>query len=419
MRVRRLFVDTTPLRNFPEFRRLWVGFALSQLGTQVATVTLSYEVYVITRSSLDVGYISLIQLLPAITGSILGGSVADAMDRRRVLFVTETIMACCAVGLGLGSRAHHPAVWLLFVLAAVNSLFAGCDGPTRTALLTSLVPRESFIAANALRLSMGQLSTVVGPSIGGVLIGAFGPSTSFFINAGSFAFALATVASVASRPPEGGGRKFGLQSISEGFQFLKGRPALQGCFIADLNANILGMPTALFPAIGVTVFHGGAGDVGLLYAAPGLGALIASMLSGWTGNIVHPGRAVCYCVSVWGLALAAFGFSKLFPLSLFLLAIAGGADVISAVFRSTIIQTEAPDRLRGRLSSIQTAVVGAGPRLGNFEAGAIADLAGVEFSVVSGGIACVIGILVISKMSPRFLNYELPLAEEDVAPATP
>jgi len=410
----RLLADIGPLRRYPEFRRLWFGFATSTLGTQLATVTLGYEVYIITHSSLDVGLISLIQLAPAIFGSLLGGSIADAIDRRRVLFVTETVMAVCAVGMGLDSRSGHPLLWALYVLAAVNALFAGCDGPTRTAMLTSLVPRESIVAANALRLSMNQLATVIGPSIGGILIAALGPATAFFINAASFLFALVTVFSVSSRRPAGGGRKFGLRSILEGFQFVKERPAIQGCFIADLNATILGMPTALFPAIGVTMFHGGARDVGFLYSAPGLGALVASVLSGWTGNIRRPGLAVCACITVWGLAIAGFGFSRILPLALFFLAIAGGADVISAVFRSTIIQTEAPDNLRGRLSSFQTAVVGAGPRLGNFEAGGVASLAGTQFSVVSGGLGCVIGIAIIAKLLPRFLRYELPRAEETV-----
>jgi MFS family permease len=178
------------------------------------------------------------------------------------------------------------------------------------------------------------------------------------------------------------------------------------------------MPTALFPAFGVTLFHGGARDVGFLYAAPGLGALVASVLSGWTGSIRRPGLAVCYCIAVWGVAITAFGFSHLLPLALFFLAIAGGADVISAVFRSTIIQTEAPDQLRGRLSSFQTAVVGAGPRLGNFEAGGMAALAGTQFSVVSGGIGCVVGIAIIARLLPKFLRYELPRAGEHLASTT-
>lgn len=416
----RLFADVGPLRDHREFRRLWFGFGLSGIGTQLATVTLGYEVYVITRSSLDVGYVSLIQLLPSILGSTLGGAVADALDRRSVLLVTETSMALCALGMGFDARSAHPMLWLLFVLAALNALFGGCDSPAGTALMTSLVPRESYIAANALRLMLNKVSSVVGPAIGGIILAAFGPSRAFFLNAASFVFALAALVTIAARPPAGGGTRIGLRSIAEGFQFLRGKPALQGCFIADLNATILGMPTALFPAIGIAVFHGGARDVGFLYAAPGLGALASSVMSGWTGAVRYPGRAVCACVSVWGAALAAFGLSRSLPLALGFLAIAGGADVISGVFRSTIIQTEAPDRLRGRLTAIQSTVVSSGPRLGNTEAGAVAALAGTQFSVVSGGLGCILGIVIVAKAIPGFLSYELPRqseAAEETVPA--
>jgi MFS family permease len=410
--VPRLFVDISPLRNSAQYRRLWFGYAVNQLGSQLTIVAVAYQVYRLTGSSLDVGLISLAQLVPAIIGPIVGGSLADAMDRRTILLFTNVGGALCTVGLAVNASLGHPGLWPLYACGALSATFSGVDQPTRNAMMLMLVDRDSFVAANALRTLLQQIALVVGPSVAGLLLAGFGIRTVFLVDVVTFVVALLTVASLHSHPPSEGGTQFGWQSVLEGFRFLRGRQAVQGCFIIDLNAMILGMPTALFPALGVHYFHGGAQAVGYLYAAPGAGSFLAALFSGWTPRIRHQGRAVVIVVGVWGLAIATFGLVHILWIALILLAVAGGADVISAVFRSSIIQQEVPDRLRGRLTSIQTAVVTGGPRLGNGEAGLVAAIGGTRFSVVSGGLGCVVGLGVIATLMPMFRRYEKPPREE-------
>ena len=407
--MRRLpIIDIEPLRRFPYFRRLWLGLAVSQVGSQLALVAVFYQVYLLTGSSLYVGLVSLAQLGPALVGSLLGGSLADAIDRRRVMVVSQLSMALCSVGLALNSLGGKPALWPLFVLPAIGAGFAGVDGPARTAMMINLVPRDSIPAANALRQLLGQFSLVLGPALGGLLLARFSVPTVYWIDALSFAAAIAASLAVPARLPEGSATKFGLRSILEGFRYLRGRQAIQGCFLADLNAMILGMPLALFPAVALSRFHGGPEVLGYLYAAPGAGALTGMLLSGWTVRVSRLGRAVVLAIAAWGVSIAAFGLSPWLWLALLMLAIAGWADVISAVFRNNILQVESPDRLRGRLSSIQLAVVQAGPRLGNVEAGVVAALVGVQGSIAIGGIGCVVGIAAIARLMPRFSAYVMP-----------
>ena len=404
--MRRLpIIDIEPLRRFPYFRRLWLGLAVSHVGSQLALVAVFYQVYLLTGSSLYVGLVSLAQLGPALVGSLLGGSLADAIDRRRVMVVSQLSMALCSVGLALNSLGGKPALWPLFVLAAVSAGFAGVDGPARTAMMINLVSWDSIPAANALRQLLGQFSLVLGPALGGLLLAHFSVPTVYWIDALSFAAAIAASIAVPARLPEGSATKFGLRSILEGFRYLRGRQAIQGCFLADLNAMILGMPLALFPAVALSRFHGGPEVLGYLYAAPGAGAFIGMLLSGWTVRVSRLGRAVVLAIAAWGVSIAAFGLSPWLWLALLMLAIAGWADVTSAVFRNTILQVESPDRLRGRLSSIQLAVVQAGPRLGNVEAGVVAALVGAQASIAIGGIGCVVGIAAIARLMPRFSAY--------------
>ena len=420
MPASRFFVDAEPLKRFPDFRRLWLGSAISQCGSQTSIVAIQFQVYLLTGSSLDVGLVALVQLGPSVLGSLLGGSIADSMDRRKLIIITQTAMATCSLLLALNAMSKHPQLWLIFVLAAINAGIAGCDSSARTAVMNTIVDRESLVSAATLRQLITQIATIIGPSIGGILIAEFSISAVYWVDFVSFGASLSAVVMLSAHPPRGGATKFGLRSVVEGFTFLKGRQVIQACFVADLNAMILGMPTALFPALGIHHFHGGSRTVGLLYAAPGIGAFIAASCSGWAARIRHQGQAVLIAVGLWGLAIAGFGLSTILWLGLVLLAFAGGADVISAVFRSAIIQAEAPDRLRGRLSSFQTAVVQGGPRLGNFEAGAAASLFGTQLSVITGGLGCVVGIALIAKLMPRFSHYQMQSSTTtDVASSNP
>jgi MFS family permease len=289
-------------------------------------------------------------------------------------------------------------------------VFSSADNPARTAMMITLVSRETFTAANALRTLMQQIALVIGPSIAGLLL-SVGLPAAYWTDAATFGVAMVALATIDRRVPEGGGTRFGFTSIIEGLRFLRGRQAMQGCFVADLNATILGIPNSLFPAIALHHLHGGPQTLGLLYTAPGVGAITTVVLSGWTAHVRRSGRAVLVAVAIWGLAICAFGTTSRLAAALVFLAVAGGANVVSAVFRNTIIQAEAPDRLRGRLTSLQSSVVQSGPLIGNAEAGATASLMGTQLAVVAGGLASVAGICIVAALMPGFRRYELRSAE--------
>jgi MFS family permease len=400
-----VFVDIGPLRRYPQFRRLWMGYIVTLMGSQLTTVAVAYQVYTITKNNLDVGLVSLVQLVPALAGSILGGSVADAIDRRRVLIVCQCAMAISSVGLAMNAAASHPHLWVIYLCAAVTAGFNGADSPTRLAVQANLVPREDFAAANTIRQLLQQVSYIAGPGLAGLLIAVFHLRVVFLVDVATYFVAIAAVASMKPLPPAGGGRKFGLKSIGEGFAYLKGRQVIQGCFVADLNAMVFGIPTALFPALAIHHFHGGSKTLGLLYLGSNIGSFLMAFFSGWTARIRRQGIAVLVAIAIYGLFIIGFGATHILILALALLACSGASDVISAVFRNTIIQTEVPDQLRGRISAINIAAINGGPRLGNTESGIVAQLTSTQVSVISGGIAVVLGVFAMAKFMPKFRDY--------------
>jgi predicted MFS family arabinose efflux permease len=407
-----VLLDLAPLRRSRDFRLLTGGQLVSVLGTQLAAVAVPYQVYRLTGSSLDVGLVSLAQLLPLVAGGLGGGVIADAVDRRRLLMGVQVALAVCSAGLALNA-GHSPALWPLFVLPALAAGLAGLDDAAQSAIIPALVGRRDVPSANAMFQALFQLGLVVGPTVAGLLLAGTGIQIVYWADAASFGVAFATIAMIAPQPT---GRERGerLPSVMEGFRYLRGRQALQGAYLIDINAMVLGMPRALFPALAATVFGGGARTVGLLYAAPGAGALIGALTTGWVSGVRRPGRAVIIAVLAWGLAITGFGMTgwlpagAALPAALALLAAAGWADVISAVFRDTIIQLSAPDDLRGRLTGLQMAVVNAGPRLGDVESGLVASLYGATASVLSGGLGCVAGALVIARLLPAFRQLRAP-----------
>jgi MFS family permease len=386
---------------------------VSFIGTQLSVVAVPIQVYKITGSSLAVGLLGIVQLGPLLVCSLLGGALADAFDRRRVLLGAQVCLAATSVGLALNAGAHRPALWLLYALSAAAAGLAGIDSPTRAAAIPSMVKPAELPAALALNQMLMQAGLVVGPALGGIVIAKVDIAAAYWIDVATFGVSLAAVLAMRPMVPEGGGTKAGVKSITEGLRYLKGRQALQGTFVIDINAMVFGMPRALFPELGSRVFGGGAATVGLLYAAPGAGALLGALGSGWVGRIQRQGYAVLVAVALWGAAIAGFGFSPWLWLALALLAVAGAADVISAVFRNTILQLSVPDRLRGRLSAVHIAVVAGGPRLGDTESGAVSALIGARASVVSGGLACLAGVGVIARLMPELARWRTPTLSED------
>lgn len=399
-------VDITPLRQVPGYRWLFAGMLFMHVGRQLTVVAVPFQVYDLTGSTLMVGLLGLAQLVPLLAVSMVGGALADAVDRRRLLLISQFVLGLTALGLFWNSVAEAPAIWPLFVLSGVNAAMSAIDSPARHALVPGLVGRALLPSALALNQTLVNTAKAAVPALGGLLIAVAGLPFSYGAEAAMFAMSAVLISRVPDVAIEGGGRKFGLESVFEGFRFLKPRRLIQAMFLLDLNAMVFGMPTALFPAFGTETLGGNAFTVGLLYAAPGIGALVSAVTSGWIGSVRRQGRAVVLAIVGWGLAITIFGFSNSVPVALTMLGLAGAADVVSAIFRQSIVQLTIPDEYRGRLSSMHMAVTAGGPRLGELEAGVVAAFTSVRFSVISGGLACVLGTLAIARWSPRVLAYE-------------
>jgi MFS family permease len=399
--ARHILMDLTPLRVSRDFRALIAGLGVSTLGTQLTQVAVPYQVYAITHSSLDVGLVSLVQLFPLIFGSLLGGTLVDAMDRRRLLLIVETLGAAMSAALAINSDVGT-RLWPLFVFPAGAAALSGLDSSSRNAMVPGMVGLRMVPAANAMFQALFQTGAIVGPACAGLLLAGAGIHVVYWLDVLSFGAALAAVLMIAPQPPAMKAGRPGLRSVAEGFGFVRRSRQVQGAYLIDVNAMVFGLPRALFPALAATVFGGGATTVGLLYAAPGAGALIGALTTGWVGRIRRQGLAVIMAVIVWGVAITGFGLVPFLPVALVLLAVAGWADVLSAVFRNTIIQFAGPDSMRGRLMGVQMAVVAGGPRLGDLEAGGIATAFGDTVSVVSGGLACIAGALLVARLLPEF-----------------
>ena len=403
--ARRILIDPAPLRESRDFRLLFVGQLVSTFGTQLTVVAIPFQVYAETHSSFQVGAISLAQFVPLVLGSLIGGSVGDAVDRRKLLVVSSCALALASGALALNALAAHPSILALYLISAVAAGLAGFANPARNSVVPALVGRANLVAALSFLQALFQGGAIAGPALAGLLIGHTGIAWVYGIDALSCFAAILTTAMMRPIPPVAGTAPPGLRSIAEGIRYLRGRRVMQGAYLIDINAMVFGMPRALFPAIGLGVFHGGPSVVGYLFAAPGAGALIGALTTGWVSGIDRRGRAVIIAVIVWGLAVTGFGFSHVLWIALVLLAVAGWADVISAVLRNTILQTLVPENFRNRIVSIQLAVVQGGPRIGDLESGGVATLAGTQFSVVSGGVICVAGAVLLAMVMPAFAHH--------------
>ena len=379
-------VDIGPLRRHRDFRLLFVGQGVSAFGSMITYVALPYQAYQLSGSSLVVALLSLAELVPLLVTAFVGGALADAFDRRRLVQIAELGLAACAGVLVLNSTLSEPRLWVLF---AVGAAMAGLDGiqrPPLDALIPRLVDREEFLAASALDGFRSTFGWVAGPALAGVFIAVLGLPLTYTIDVATFGVSLVALALMRAVPPPPGADRPSLGGILEGLRYAKSRPELVGTYTVDLIAMFFGIPIALFPAFSEE--FGGAGVLGLLYAAPALGALVATATSGWTARINRHGMAVVWAAMGWGLAMTALGFAPNLGIALAMLALAGGSDMVSGIFRGAIWNTTIPDHLRGRLAGIEQVSYSAGPLLGNLESGVVASFAGVRASIVSGGVPC-------------------------------
>jgi MFS family permease len=410
VRLRALAVDIGPLRASRDFRLLWFGELISQTGSQVTTVALFVQVDRLTHSAAAVGFIGLAQLLPMIVASVLVGPVIDRRNRRRVLTAAQFGLGTSSVILLLASYSSRPSLAILYLAAGLNGAFVAVAMPTRSAMTPNLVPAEMLAAAAAVNQVMWNVAAIAGPALGGIIVAKVGLTWAYGFDVATYGVALVFVLLLRPTPgtPRGDGEPEGWESIKEGFRFLRGRRVLQSTFTVDLVAMIFGMPRALFPRLAVVQFHRGPEVVGLLFSALSVGALLGALTSGWVSGVRRPGRAILTAVAIWGLAVVGFGLSGTnLWLAFALLAVAGAADVVSAVFRSSSQQRIVPDSLRGRLSAINILVVAGGARLGDFEAGIAGSLFSPFIAVVSGGVLCLFGVAAIAAAVPEFARWRV------------
>jgi MFS family permease len=403
----RVLADLRPLREHRDFGRLWTGTTLSSVGGAMTSFAVTLQVYQLTHSSAAVGAIGLALAVPIIMIGLYGGSLADSVDRRTLVLITSSCLAIVSAVFAVQAYADLHQLWLLYALVAVQSLLGALDAPARRTFVVRLLPDDRVPAGVALNQLAFQVSFVAGPALGGLVTAAWGLRACYLIDALSFAAALYGVARLPRVPPhDAEGTRPGVSAVLDGLRFIRRHRVLAGAFLADLDAMVLGMPFALFPAINAAQFGGSPRTLGLLTAAPAVGGVIGSTFSGPVGHVRRQGRAMLVAVVVWGAAVAGFGLSRTLWLSVVLLGLAGAADTTSVVFRATIVQVATPDRFRGRVTAADYVVGAGGPQLGNVRAGAIGSLASPAFSAVSGGLAAAAGAVVLAFAVPDFARYE-------------
>ncbi len=405
-----------------DVRLLMVGHVISVTGSQVSAVAIPLQAYEQTRSSLVVGLLGAAQLVPTVVVGVLGGSIVDAYDRRRVLLASQAMLTATGAGLVANALTPEPSLGMLFVLSAVIGAASSLNAAARIAVVPRLVEGPQLVPTLALVQTVVQLGRIAGPALAGILIATSGYTTAYAVDAVGFALALVATALMAPIPPIGDGdarrgARATLAATIEGLRFVQHEPILRAAFLADILAMFLALPRAAFPELGLTVMGGSAATVGLLHAAPGVGALIGLVGSGWTARVRYAGRAVLASVALWGTCVALLGVTTLvlgmraLPLALALLAVAGAADTISALFRSAILQWITPDRLRGRMGGLHVAVSAGSPRLGDAQVGVTASLIGAPLAVTLGGAACLAAVGVLAWWLPQLRDWQVPVAQ--------
>ncbi|KGN38209.1 MFS transporter [Knoellia subterranea] len=420
-----LLLDLEPLRSNADYRRLYAGFTLSNVGSQLATVAIGLQVYDLTRSTASVGIVGLCALVPLVVMGLYGGTLVDHFDRRTVGLVAQSAAFVVSVACALQAWLGNTQVWVLYALvAAWNAAFA-VTSPARTSIYPRILRREQLPAANALSVFAMNASMTVGPLLAGVLVDWGGFRTAYTVDAVITTAALWGLARLPSLPPESTGegdggsarRAPGIRSVLDGLSFLGTRPNVRMTFIADICAMVLAQPRVLFPAAGAVIFGGGATTVGALSAAAAVGGIGAMFFSGRLGSVIHQGRAILISIVGWGAAISGLGAAMLAAgevltrehalwVGLVAVAIAGGSDSVSAVFRTTILQSATPDHLRGRLQGVFIVVVAGGPRLGELLGGFVAETIGEGMTAVVGGFACVAAMVVLARLQRGFLGYD-------------
>lgn len=415
--LRNMTTDIGPLRESRNFRLLMLGALVTGIGTQATLIALPYQIYVITHSAFLTGLLGLVELGPLILSSLYAGALADRADRRILLLWCQVALAILSAALGVLTLAATPRVWELFLLAAMIAGAAAVERVARQSIVPNTVAPDQLKAALSMSFGLMQVSMVVGPTLGGLIIEWFGLAVPYFVDAVSVLGMVVAAWALSPQPPPDQPRSSTVRAVRSGLRFVSRLQGLMASFVIDLLAMTFGMPRALFPILSIEVFHTGAFGTGILNSSVAVGATVAALTTGWMGTARRLGRIVLAAVGVWGLAIAAAGLmTSLWPAAL-MFAVAGAADSVSAVCRTTITQTLTPDAMRGRVSAVFSLVVASGPRLGDVESGTVAAVTSPQFSVVSGGLACLVSVGAIALWMPALAAYDTDRALEDMESA--
>jgi MFS family permease len=403
----RLLTDFTPVRESAQFRRLWAGNTLSAIGSALTGFAVPLQVYDITRSSFAVGAIGVATVVPTITIGMFGGSLADSVDRRKLVLGTTCSQAAISAALAAQAFAAISSVWLLYALVALSSALAAVSQPARRTFVPSLLPPSQLAAGLALNRVTFQVMLTVGPALGGVITAAAGGhlQACYLLDAVSFGAALYGLARLPALPPQPGAARPGPRAVIAGLQFLRRSPVLAGAFLADLNATVFGLPVAVFPAINAERFGGNPATLGLFTAAIGVGGLVSSAVTGPVGRMRRQGLVMLCTVAIWGAAFAGFALARTLWLVLGLLAVAGAADTFTVVIRGTIVQATATDEFRGRVTAAEYVIGSSGDSIGRLESGAVGSLTTPTISALSGGLLTVVLAGVIGLALPAFARH--------------
>ena len=402
--VRLATVDVTPLRRHRDFRLLFIGRLVSFFGSMITSVAVPFQVYQLSHSVFLVGTLSLVELAAILGFALLGGALADAADRRLMVLLCEVALMVGSLFLTGNSLLRHPVLWIVFGIAGLQAAFDALQRPSLDAMLPRLVDRDELAAAGALGQIRGTLGMIAGPALAGVLVAVVGLPVTYLVDVATFLVGLVCLLLMKAVPPPVDAARPSLRRVVEGFRYARSRPELIGTYVVDIVAMLFGMPMALFPAIAQGL--GGPSVLGLLYAAPAAGSFLFAITSGWTRRVHRHGMGVIVAATLWGVAIIGFGVVPGLASALVFLALAGAADATSGVFRGLIWNQTIPDSLRGRLASIELLSYSTGPTLGNFEAGVVASLFNIRFSIISGGVLCVVGCVLCGLALPAFRSYD-------------
>lgn len=401
--LRRQAMDTRPLA-IPAFRRQLIGQGTSYIGSMLTAVAVPVQVYDLSHSSLQVGLVGLVGLVPLIVFGLYGGAVADVVDRRTLYFISSLGTWAVTLALLAQTVAQLNNVAVILALVGVQSAFFAVASSTRGAIIPRIVTPELVPAANTMTFTVGNVGQVLGPLIAGFLVTRHnGFSYAYAVDAILFTMALYAAMRLPTIPPDGPTERAGLRSVLVGLSFIATRPVLLMSFVVDIVAMVFAMPRALYPQVAADRWHG---QVGPLYAALAIGAVVAGLSGGWIGRVRRQGVKLTFAIVGWGLCVAVAGLAHRLWLAVIFLALAGAADLVSSVYRQTILQTYAPDELRGRMQGVFVVVVAGGPRLGDVRAGATAAATSVSVSWVGGGLVCAVGVLVVGLAVRPFWRYD-------------